>query len=163
MSKEIAERTGAKRVPAAVTVTLWALAIGAPAMALHFNQVRAAQRETEELLLTEIARTIQSPSASREDVLAQLAMHQRQLDDTRYVRVCNRFGLAMNWNTLFAQILRRSKAEQAKAAQIIAEECGLEPGASLKREQMYLALRVLQATPVVRTLPILGPATPSLN
>src|SRR5437879_6469432 len=102
MSKEIAKRTGAKPVPPAVTVTLWALAIGAPALVLHVNRVDAAQREAENHLLTQVAASIQSPSASREEVFALLARRERELGDTRYVRVFNRLGVPMNWNTLFS-------------------------------------------------------------
>jgi len=163
MSKHFVKPSTATRVPPAAIAAAWIFAITVPSLLLHTNRVRAAQREAEERILSQVATAVRSPGASREEIMALLARHQNELIDTRYVRACNRLGITMNWNTLFEQISRRNKDEQAKAAQVIAEECRLQPGTTLKSEQMTLALSLVQNPQTEQTTPIRLPVRRAID
>jgi hypothetical protein len=154
MSNDCSKLSAAKRVPPAVLAAVWIFAIGAPSLVLHANRVDAARREAEGRVLTQVAAAINSPSTGREAVMSLLERNQGELTDARYVRTCNLVGIPMNWNTLFENIRGRGKDEQAKAARIIAQEYGLVPDMNLKREQMFLAMRVIRTAGMERTPPI---------
>jgi hypothetical protein len=163
MSKDYSKPLATKRLPPAVTAAVWIFAIGAPSLVLHANRVEAARHEGEDRVLTQVAATLKSPSTDRDAVMSLLERNQSELTDTRYLHTCKRLGIPMNWNTLFVDIRRRGKDEQAKAAKIIAEECRLEPGASLKREQMYLSLSLIRVAPMEHTVPIPMPVRASVD
>lgn len=152
------------RVPLAVQAILWVTAIGAPSYVLYNNGVRDARRDAEQHVLSQVAATIQSMSTDRGDVLALLAQHEHEVSKARYFRTCSRLGMKTDWKedwgTLFDDVSRRSKEDQTKAARVIAEECGLDPDSTLKRERMCLMLKRVAATAdVLFTSMQAGPVT----
>jgi hypothetical protein len=145
----------AKNVPKMVVASIWIAAIAAPGFVLHTNLVEAAKRDAEASVISQVATAIKSSASNREEVMKALALHEREVNDGRYIRTANRLGIPMDWRSLFSQIRKRDKAGQQKAARIIAEECGLASDTSLKGEQIYLAdAAVMVPVPVVRALPI---------
>lgn len=163
MSLDFVKPTKTRSASPAVTALAWMIAIGAPGCFLYCNGVQSARREAEESVIAQVAGTISSTSRDRDEVLALLVKRQREVSDIRYVRTCNRLGIPMNWDMLFAQLRRRNKAEQAKAALVIAEECGMSRDWSLKREQMLLNAGSLSPMPLLKMMPIRVPVAPTLD
>jgi hypothetical protein len=144
-----------KTAPKFVAVIVWACAIGAPALVIHNNLVEAARREAQSEILVQVASTIRCAGAGRYEVMSALAERQNAVGDARYIRAANRLGMPMDWRSLFTQIRKRSKSEQAKAAQIIAEECGLASDSTLTSEQRRLADgAVMVARPLSVMMPV---------
>jgi hypothetical protein len=144
MSNEMKKPSVNRRVPTSIIAAMWIFAIGAPALVLHFQSVQAARRESEERVLTEVGAAINSPSHRSEVILARLAVTQNATNDVRYVRACRRLGFPTDWLTLFARLAREDKNMQANAARIIAEECKMDPGTTLKSEDGVLTLEPLR-------------------
>lgn len=163
MSKDFIKSSAARHLPPALITAAWIVALGIPSLMLHTSQVQAARRAAETEVLTEVANAINSPCSSRGEVMALLAKRQGELSDTRYVRVCNRLGIPMDWNTIFKRIAKSGKAEQVKAAQIIAEECDMGAGITLKTERMTLALKMIKVVPTENTVPIAVPMRRSVD
>lgn len=153
MSTKSVKTSSSRSLPRAAMAILWTIAIGGPALYLHNNSVKAAERSAEDQVLAQVAAKIKCYSVNRAEVMASLAKNQRELNDTRYVRVCNRLGIAMDWNSLFKEVGRRGKEERANAERVIAEECGMHSGMSLDREKLYLAATMMPM-PMKRLLPL---------
>jgi hypothetical protein len=145
MNKESIETSVTKRVPAPIMAAIWIFAVGAPALVLHFQSLHSARHEAEAAVLTEVAAAINSASHRREVILERLATGQNATNDVRYVRACRRLGYPTDWFTLFARVATEGKNTKAKAARIIAEECQMEAGATLKVEESALVLDPLKA------------------
>ena len=132
------------RTPRALQAVVWIVAIGAPSFVLYNNGVREARVDAEQRVLAQVANRIQSPSTNKSDILLLLTQHEHEVSRARYFRICTRLGMKADWksdwNALFDDVARRPKEEQAKAAKIIADECGLDPASNLKMERMSLAL-----------------------
>ncbi len=137
-------------VPPALQALLWIVAIGAPSFVLHTNGVQAAVRDAEQRVLTQVAQTIQSPSAARKDVFSVLARQEKEVTQARIFRVCTRLGMKPDdksgWNAVFDDASLLGKEDQAKAARVIAEECGLNPNFNLKLERILLMVRTVAAS-----------------
>ena len=101
-----------------------------------------APRNGENAVLEQVAARVGSPTVDRADVFNSLSIRTRELSDMRYVRIAKRLGIGADWGTLFAEIGRRSKDDQAKAARVIVIECGLKPDTSLEKEEMLLGVPV---------------------
>ena len=111
--------TPVQRAPMPLQAALWIVAIGGPALVLHNNGVQAARREAEERVLSQVALTIQSPSAKSGEVFGLLARHEREVSGARYYRTCSRLGMKTDWkpdwNGLFTNLTRQGKEEQGRA------------------------------------------------
>jgi len=144
----------AKNVPTMVAVSVWLCAIGAPAFVIHTNLVEAARRDAQADVISQVATTIKSSATSRGEVMQELATRAKGVGDARFVRTANRLGMPTDWQSLFAQIQKRDKTGQQKAARIIAEECGLAVDSTLKSEQSRLLnAAVMASLPVFRVRP----------
>lgn len=139
------------RAPRALQAVLWIVAVAAPSFVLFNNGVREARVDAEQRVLAQVADRIQSPTTNKSDILLLLTQHEHEVSRARYFRACTRLGMKADWksdwNALFDDVARRPKEEQAKAAKVIADECGLDPTSNLKMERMCLTLsRVAPAT-----------------
>jgi len=132
---------------------VWIAAIGVPAFAMYCNGVQSARREAEEQVLSQVAVAIQSPTTSRADIFSVLERNQRDVSQARYVRACARLGMRTDfkngwkadWDGLFTGLMQRDQNERSRAAQVIAEECGLSPTTSLKSERKMLMMQTVTA------------------
>jgi hypothetical protein len=148
--KPLERAAGAPKPAAAAILTA---AIGVTFLFLYVNGVQAARRDAEARLLLQVAESIQSPSTNREAILATLARTKQDIRAGQLVRTSNRLGLRVDWSTVFSAVGRKGKSDQARAARIIADECGLEASSSLKREQMFLAM-TKAPSPTARATPL---------
>ena len=142
MRKCSVQPMGARSAPKAVVAVLWIAALGVPAFTLYSRGVDNARREGENTVLKEVAARIGSPTIAPENVYDSILLRRTELNDIEYVHAAKRLGISMDWRSLISQIQQCDKAEQVRAAQVIAEVCGLGPDITLDEEQMILGKRM---------------------